>query len=310
MMMVGIAVRYGFTIGKKVTILDIAIMILPSASLDLLPTKEDIDAANDVVNTTTIKDDRRPYYTYFVHAEHMQLQNNCTTFCCKLFAERFGLIDYEMQVKPQSIMGDDTFLERPVLCFDQITFPKLEVVRHVYNDNVNAGIQMLRQRSWMVLRNALDSSPWSMNSNNTLPKILMFDRYDAESRHLVNASEIILELQQSYHAEIYRISADEWSSATLLQQAVLFNSYQYIISPHGAHLFNIITARPQTKVLEIQCLVTNRRWNGHQQWFSKWGTALDVSWRVYTEMEGCKVSRVNMVMHSLVGGRADSICET
>jgi len=216
---------------------------------------------------------------------------NCTTFCCKLFAERFGLIDYQTQIRPLTI-EDNAYKERPVLCFDQITFPKLEIVRHVYNDNVNAGIQSLRLRSWKVMKE-LNALPWSdekttTDSNSTIPKILLFDRFDAASRHLVNASDILLQLNQSYDVETYHVSGHEWSNATLLQQAVLFNSYQYIISPHGAHLFNIIHARPQTKLLEIQCLVTNKRWNLHQNWFSKWQTAIDVDWRVYTEMEGCK----------------------
>lgn len=189
------------------------------------------------------------------------------------------------QSRTRKSIDNETNVERPALCFDRITFPKLEAVRHVYNDNINAGIQMLRDRSWVVM-SELESSPWPISTD--APKILLFDRYDADSRHLVNATDIQQTLQQSYNVTVDRISGNEWSNSTLLQQAVLFNSYQYILSPHGAHLFNMMHVRPQTKVLEIQCLVLNRRWNGHQQWFSRWDVALDISWKVYTEMEGCK----------------------
>ena len=279
-----------------------------SAALDLIDDDDD-----DNSNTTDII--QQPYYTYFVHAEHMLLENECNTFCCKLFAERFGLIDYQMQIRPYLENNSNTtttnIITKPTLCFDQITFPKLEAVRHQYNDVTNRGIQMLRERSWMVMKNDLDSTPWSAslseepndaneavdssNSNGTIsphptsvPKILLFDRYDATSRHLVNAPDIISKLQQSYNIQIYRVPATEWSNATLLHQAKLFNSYQYIISPHGAHLFNMIHARPQTKILEIQCPVLNRRWGTHQQWFSMYGPAINVQWRTYTELEGCK----------------------
>ena len=280
-----------------------------SAALDLIINDNDDDNSN---RTTDIQ---QPYYTYFVHAEHMLLENECNNFCCKLFAERFGLIDYQMQIRPALENNSNTtttnIITKPTLCFDQITFPKLEAVRHQYNDVTNRGIQMLRERSWMVMKNELDSTPWSAslsepaddvneaadssNSNGTIsphptsaPKILLFDRYDATSRHLVNASDIISKLQQSYNIQIYRVPATEWSNATLLHQAKLFNSYQYIISPHGAHLFNMIHVRPQTKILEIQCPVLNRRWGLHQQWFSMYGPAINVHWRTYTEMEGCK----------------------
>jgi len=315
----------------------------------LLPSNNHADSSSTNSNSNN-NHRQQPYYPYFVHAQRTQLRNDCDTFCCKLFEERFGLINYAMQVKPSTtsvarvgvdddavVVGDggttttasytnhnnnstsdgnatrgsSSAKKRPALCFDRITFPKIQAVRHVYNDEVNRGIRMLRDRSWSVMHEELNSSPWPPNNNNmttaslagtnadednvdsthsngtsTAPTILLFDRTDATTRHLVNASEILSKLQQSYRVTVHRIS-EEWSNATLLQQAIAFNSHPHILTPHGAHLFNILHARPRTKVLELQCRVHNRRWNMHQQWFAAWGPVVDLDWRVYTETEGC-----------------------
>ena len=48
----------------------------------------------------------------------------------------------------------------PALCFDRITFPKIEALRHTYTKDKERGMRALRWRSWTMMSGTLDPSPW------------------------------------------------------------------------------------------------------------------------------------------------------
>jgi capsular polysaccharide biosynthesis protein len=120
--------------------------------------------------------------------------------------------------------------------------------------------------------------------------VFLYDRTDSNRRRLANSTAIKYRLEAQYDVKV-DLWGEEWKNASKNQtwQAEVYNSYQYILAPHGAHFFNLIYTRPETKVVEIQCQMIYQNIRAfHQQWFAVWAPFVDIQFRVFTEDQGCR----------------------
>jgi hypothetical protein len=247
------------------------------------------------------------HYPRFIHASTVTIHgSNKSTTCMQMLSTRFGFLGEQIVPKTNRLSTTDSNNTSTLICFASLTIPKLTSLRHSRSPTVDESLKSLRQRSFNVLRDTagITDDPWpdepkqheeaegegqlNDDDDGEMPRIFMYDRSDASSRHLVNASHIKSDLEDNYHARVDHWTGTMWSALNLTSQLQVFNKYRYIISPHGAHLTNVLTSRPYTKILELQCTVNNRRWAQHQRWFSSWGPLIDLDWRVWIETDGCR----------------------
>ena len=113
-----------------------------------------------------------------------------------------------------------------------------------------AALKDVQQRSLTGL--GLPKDPWPPVDPSQEKQILLHIRAKTQRRKLTNAKELKQILESQYRANVTVIS-DSWLPKTFKEQAVTYNSYQYIISAHGAHLANAIFCREGTKIVEIFC---------------------------------------------------------
>lgn len=230
------------------------------------------------------------YYPRFVHASpaHIYRQKKAT-MCMDMLQTRFGFLGEQVT---SAEMGERsvTLTNATTLCFASLTVPKLTALRHRRSPQADASLKQLQARSFAVLRETagLTEHPWPRLQDSEVPTILLYDRTDAGSRHLVDASLIKEHLETNYKVRVDHWNGTSWASLNHTSQAQLFNRHRYILSPHGAQFINALTARPGTKVLEIQCTVPNRRWAQHQRWFSAWAHIANLDWNVWMETDGCR----------------------
>jgi len=104
----------------------------------------------------------------------------------------------------------------------------------------------------------------------------------------------------------YRVSIDlvgkEWNRFTFEQQLALYNNYSHIVAIHGAHLANLIAARPNTRFVEIYCLCnpderanesltsyagSDPDWYGAMTWFSTFTRRIGIEHFVLSADEDC-----------------------
>ena len=220
------------------------------------------------------------YPLKFLYGNRQVIHDGCTGFCCDMMADKMGLVDEMISPPPEG---------QPI-CFARLLIPNFAKLRHTQSAAKNASLQLLRHRIF-GLHKDLKSTSWLEEPTPNVT-IFFYDRSDTTSRRIRNAAQLKQKLEEEYQGvtvDLY--GKDEWSpfidNATA--QALLYNSYQYLIAPHGAHLANLIYARPDTKVLEVQCYMpTSSDQAIHQQWYSRWSPAVNLTYAVYTEVEGCK----------------------
>jgi len=117
-----------------------------------------------------------------------------------------------------------------------------------------AALQQLRSNIAQFFN--LTIEPWPERSNDAQSEtnILLHVRGKKQRRQLFNSEELKHSLEQQYHANVTLLS-DAWKPLSIADQLKMYNSYQYIITVHGAHLSNAIVARPNTKLIELFCSI-------------------------------------------------------
>jgi hypothetical protein len=197
-----------------------------------------------------------------------------------MVSEQFGLVDLEnMMVMEQN---------GPPLCFAQLIVPRLGTFRTLKPTRQSRRAVRWLQQCAFRRNPGLSTSPWT--SNETTPIILLYDRTDARRRKLANATEIQRQLQDQFVVQVDLLGAQDWLLKNLSKQAELYNSYHYIVAPHGAHLINLIYARPFTRMLEIQCAVNknNNVLAQFQDWFVTWTSDIQIDHHIHVEDQGCR----------------------
>mmetsp|Transcript_12631 Transcript_12631/g.18567 ORF Transcript_12631/g.18567 Transcript_12631/m.18567 type:complete len:486 (-) Transcript_12631:327-1784(-) len=212
--------------------------------------------------------------------------------CCDMMSTRFGLIRPESAILPSS----SSDVESSAICFASLTFPKLARHRHYHRGRTkksDVALQELHQRTFDALPSTTGTA-WN-HSSLAEKHIIVLDRSDATTRRLANASVLADLLESEYeNVTVHRAISEHWASYNSTQQAQVFNDYPYIISPHGAQLVNLFHTRPQTRVLEIQCEVQYSRWRMHEQWYADFAPVIDIDFKVFVEVEGCKDADGNL----------------
>lgn len=135
------------------------------------------------------------------------------------------------------------------------------------------------------------------SSDNKKPKQILFHtRSDHQRRRIVNLEDLQQRLEEHYLVNI-TVMKDAWANYTVEEQFQTYNSFQYILTGHGAHQANGIACRPKTHIMEIFCKVRSAKlpnpkltlkprhfmnttdyvdWYGASpyMWFSLWGRRL------------------------------------
>jgi len=204
-------------------------------------------------------------------------------------------------------------------CFEQLFLPRYAIYRKLPTREAAQGLLYIQRQLVKTYNLSLEPIPVSDTNNidndtsHTPPRVLLYDRTDAQRRTLQNATEIKHLLESNYHVRVDLIQGQQWKNMTTAhQQLRLYNKYSGIVAPHGAHLSNLLAARPGTRVVEILCSV---RWNDQpnntimnqnggdfdkdawyningtvklQQWFARNGQILGLEVFHYREKEGCR----------------------
>ena len=233
-----------------------------------------------------------------------------------------GYIQPEVaMVQPRHDGGSVCFRQLYVPIFGMHRFPvdtadvaSVDAFRHVsvmnhfqMHDFTNPALQypveaLATLRDSICQSVSLDCSSWSKRADEGIPKILIYNRRGSPRRHWTNAEQAQEMLQSRYNVEVDMLG-EEWESMNTTTQLALYNQYRYILTVHGAHEANLITARAGSHVVEIQCLhpgdphpdetqttrVSNDPvgWYGPPSWFSIFSRRLGVQHFVFGETNGC-----------------------
>jgi len=103
----------------------------------------------------------------------------------------------------------------------------------------------------------LTVEPWPENNNiqkedGTVVDILLHIRDSTQRRQVLNAAAFKKALEQQLLVNV-TILSEAWKKKSAVEQLEVYNSYEYIITPHGAHLSNALVARAGTTFLELYC---------------------------------------------------------
>jgi hypothetical protein len=238
-----------------------------------------------------------------------KFMKNCSpkqSWCCNLM-KKSGWIPRLPPVYPDPNKGS------PVMCFDKLVVTHLTEWR--YNPDP-VRVKELHDR--VTRRSSLVEASWEEEDDEEdaeFTPIFLYDRHGRSRRVYENSDELVDYLLANYKTTIYRIGP-EWDEMTPSAQAEIFNAQSHIVTPHGAHLANLIFARPGTKLVEIQCEIDEKapkqirssrpaenaiggdrnqdpEWYGippkHEffNWFLSFSQILDIQHFVFVEKDGC-----------------------
>lgn len=223
-----------------------------------------------------------PAYGRFLYGNlrGIHMNQDCDNVCCDMITHKLGLANASNAIQVE--------IDRPV-CMAKLVVPNVANLRHVRNAETDKALSELRERMFRATTGILDSTSWP-ETPPELPTIFLYDRTDSGRRQLANATDIKNQLEQDYVVQVDYMGKD-WKDVLTnnTEQARIYNSYRYILTPHGAHLANLIYTRPTTQLLEVQCHMQSSRPRAiHQQWFSRWAPVIGVSHQTHTEVDGCR----------------------
>ena len=87
------------------------------------------------------------------------------------------------------------------------------------------------------------------DSGNDVP-VLFYGRHNTKKRVWMNQEKVQEVLERDYRVQVDTADGT-WNSLTAAEQAQLYHKYTRIVTPHGAHLANMIYCRNNTRVVEI-----------------------------------------------------------
>lgn len=135
------------------------------------------------------------------------------------------------------------------VCFERLIVPRIGIYRR---PTPNSAVQAARAH--LMTSTGLDPTPWQINhphDDDDVP-ILFYDRRGAGRRMWNNSQAVAHVMEQNYKTSI-RVVGQDWNGLNFTQQTSLFHEYPIIITPHGAHLANLMFGRPNTQVVELIC---------------------------------------------------------
>jgi len=248
------------------------------------------------------------FYPKFFRAQWTDLPNECPkkNWCCQ-FMNMLGIISTNPVPPPPNLS--------PV-CFRRLIVPHHAAYRFPHED------PFLLEAVEKVQRMALDAThlqvdPWKRKEVAKMAPILLYDRRGTGRRIFQNSRRIKQLLETKYHANVVLVGK-EWNNLTdqhnVTSQAIVYNSFPYIIAPHGAHLTNLLFSRKGTRVMELMCWIPGapkprgelflnltrkeeandeHDWYGEPspfddtRWFYSFSRKLAVEHFVYSEYDGC-----------------------
>eukprot|EP00977_Amphora_coffeiformis_P000602 scaffold134_cov94-Amphora_coffeaeformis.AAC.8 len=272
---------------------------------------------------------------------------------CYQFLRTAGLVDHRWDAVPSTTNTTKASTSNvSLLCFDQLYMPAMALYRFPVNESEFSPISRQRQHEellrldkdrrpasgdihkpafprqalWDLRTSVLQglqliTDPWPLQQHEQQSKedhddvdILFYNRAGTHRRIWSTAGAVREQLQHDYRVRV-RLVQEEWNTFSFAQQLQLYHNYSYIVSVHGAHLANLMAARPGTRVVEILCrpkyqpsplfinqttimvadtTTTNKddnyyaEWYGPLGWFSSWTRRMDIHHFIVAADPGCQ----------------------
>jgi hypothetical protein len=230
----------------------------------------------------------------------VQRQSKTGASCfSKLYVPIFGLHRFPV----------DTADEKSVQAFRDVSVMKHFLTQDFTNPELEYPVNALETlRSSVCESLSVPCTSWGEGAprlaavDHSDVSILIYNREGSPRRHWQNAKDVKTLLEADYAAKV-TIVGKQWETMSMSEQLGLYNSHSHIVTVHGAHEANLIVSRPNTKVVEIQCLNVNDphadesltqrdvedpvAWYGPPSWFSIFSRRLGMDHFVYQETDGC-----------------------
>ena len=255
----------------------------------------------------------QPFYPKFLYKDFFKILDGCPTndWCCELLRST-GLIDPSTGTISSIRRATESEPHRNRICFKRLLVPRLAHFRFPSAKNGEAQtVRWLQGEAFNSMR--LTSKPWDVSNLTKEVPILLYDRKGTSRRVWTNAADVQNLLEQNYQAKVIHWG-EAWGQLNYTEQALLYHHHPLIIAPHGAHLSNLLFARPETQVVEIQCSTVGSppkpvinltkkddtkdpavEWYGVSpptpgnefSWFTSISRSLSIEHFLYIEHEGC-----------------------
>lgn len=249
------------------------------------------------------------FYPKYLRAHWTELSGECPPedWCCQ-FMNMVGIISKDpIQPPPPDLTP---------ICFRRLIVPRHAAYRYPPVDPFMTEALETVQR--MALNaTSLRSESWKKKKTAKKAPILLYDRRGSGRRIFKNSFKVQQLIEAKYHAKVTLMGAD-WEDLidqhNVTSQAIVYNSFPYIIAPHGAHFTNLFFTRKDTRVMEITCWIPEKPsprgelflnltskeeasdeddWYGEPSpfeespWFYSFSRRLGVEHFVYAEHDGC-----------------------
>eukprot|EP00544_Gedaniella_sp_CCMP2646_P003438 CAMPEP_0202488838 /NCGR_PEP_ID=MMETSP1361-20130828/6775_1 /ASSEMBLY_ACC=CAM_ASM_000849 /TAXON_ID=210615 /ORGANISM="Staurosira complex sp., Strain CCMP2646" /LENGTH=438 /DNA_ID=CAMNT_0049118503 /DNA_START=60 /DNA_END=1379 /DNA_ORIENTATION=- len=181
----------------------------------------------------------------FLHVEksdNQRLWDSCNSWCCHAYRHA-GIIAADAK----AVFHNDIQWGGVPVCFERLIVPRIGIYRR---PTPISAVQAARAH--LMKSTGLDPSPWQINPRDDVVPILFYDRRGAGRRIWNNSQAVAHIMEQNYKTSI-RVVGQDWNGLNFTQQTSLFHEYPIIITPHGAHLANLMFGRPNTQVVELVC---------------------------------------------------------
>lgn len=303
------------------TLLTVNIFRNPAHCLTDLTFSLALDVVSRGLNKPNDESQRLPFYPKYLYTVYggPGIINKYDPDWCYEFMRVVGFIDPSrgLVYHPEFDKADNT------VCFRKLIVPRLGLhrfpidwsdpsaawsvtkSRRTKGGDKSSGMYPIEGLQWlkdMVMKSTrLPSDSWNKKDLPLDVPILLYDRKGSKRRVMSNSLAVKDLIEAEYHATVH-LWGEQWNDIlhNFTAQATLYNSYPMIVAVHGAHLANLMFARPGTKVVEVVCgrvvppanltLVTKDQakdsplqWYGELGWFSSFSRRLSIEHFVFGE---------------------------